>query len=408
MKKRIFASVCLLLILFMSLGLSGCNKNKIKENSDYITYYYDYTLGDFIPSDIYTLSFKDDTYNLYIDNQLYSIGTYRQSENMISLLPDKIGEDKNVMERIESCYVYKNYIIPVFYYSIFQRLPETYNSERDKLEGIYVYNDENYIKLKDNKIYDVGKCYDTYNNYLSPDLYTYEIGTYTKNSKDFIVLDFYDDGVAGYPYLLFEYIDDIGRTVSCLTDIFFSNKEVKFEPLKFSFAEVNNKFFIKNEQGIYNFTLREYPSKKTITDFKINNIYEYEEIEINGTSIKCTEPGSYELEFEYNGIKFTDDFIVLDNLQVITDNDGFYDNYILNEALYLYDVVKDSNYLNHNYYFDISFYFKANDLVMTSDTLIFTKTGTHDITFGITITAWYEDNTYVFETMETSFKVAVE
>lgn len=284
-----------ILLIFLLIFATGCSY-KLKTNTEYNYYSYEPLKGTFIKNSA-KIFFKKTTYSLYNNaNVITGYGEYLLDNNVVSLIPDKIGTVDRIAAA-NSMILYKNYLVDLSESNIMLRMSDKVYGERSELEGVY----ENDIKLKKEKIY----ISDDGSN--SPNSFIEQIGTYKLNkNEDFIT--FYLDNMYVQSFLIFSFIDDFGAKIKGLSPVFYCCKEVKFEKTSQNLVEMNQTIFENKSSGEttgnYELALIGYPNNEKISSGVTYRILTPGiSASINNNTLEFAGVGAIEIEYSYKQFK---------------------------------------------------------------------------------------------------------
>ncbi len=342
MKKNIrFMVLVGVLLTFILIFATGCNY-KLKTNTEYNLYTFEPLKGTFAKN-ISKYVFTKNTYSMYDNtNTLADYGEYQSDSDVISLIPDKIG-DENRINATNSIILYKDYLIDLSYSNIVFRSPETVYGERSSLEGIY----EDTIKLKD------GKVYQSRDDSASPDSFTEQIGTYSLNKdKDFITL--YVDEEGTMSFLIFSFTNRLGAEVKGLTPAFYTCKKIKFKEVSPNVVELQQTIFGSKSvnDGIANYELAliGYPNKNKITSGVTYSVLSSNPTAtIENNQLKVAGTGAIEIEYTYKHFKDSVWVYIVD-FSLIPDNPDSARTFYVGDTASYEDIISAvANY--EKYYF---------------------------------------------------------
>lgn len=236
MKKRLFFILMVIVILLCSL-LFTTSCNNVKKDKDYCLYTYEPVQGKFVKNNSKYIFEKENFYVYDNANTLINYGEYQVNNNVVSLIPDKIG-NANRLAATTSIILYKEFLINLTRPTVALRTAPTAFEDRSDLEGIYSLG----FKLNN------GNVYQSSDNSNTPSSFTEKIGRYqTNKDKDF--LEIYEDGGFVQSFLIFSYTDRYGYEVKGLTQDFFCHKKIKFKKIDRTIVEFEKTIYENKSSG---------------------------------------------------------------------------------------------------------------------------------------------------------------
>lgn len=292
MKRKFCAVALTLLIVLAALSLTACNNDRLKKLKGYYLYTYDASQGKFVKS-LSKIVFKNKQKYYFYDknNMLKMAGDYHINDDVITLIPDNIG-NQNRMEAAVCLLSYKDYLINPE--NAYVKAGE--DEKISEFEGLY--GDK--FKLKDGKIFK--SAYDN----PDPESFTVLAGEYERDlTGDFVTLFF--DGKPSVTYLRYFCKDELNRQVSCLAQSIFCHKEIDFKGADIAAVDLQKSVFAYQEENAlgYELNLIAYPSKEKIitgAEFRLIDASSPSAF-MQGSSLFFEGDGWADIEYKYGSFK---------------------------------------------------------------------------------------------------------